>query len=224
MVQVFKLITTYLPFIFLLAVSGVGSWCMVNDSIIPMLATPLVMISVWIVNDWSSELGCFDRHLWTSVAVASIIILQSVTLEKDVSPIALAVGSFLSTLGIPVFLIAHLTGERNKVLIFINILLIWIRPESVINVIGFVISLIFMLIVQLSKISRVTLMYDKEAALSPILRTMHLLRIDRYWVGVGLIHVMIEYYRRHVPIEVPPDPVPVIQTCSHESHVEVETH
>lgn len=200
MVQQFLLARTYLPFIFMMVASIAACLCLIEDTLFIVAAGPVTAYAMYslVISDYGTN--HVERHLWLATSLATLIVFQSVSVQECVvGGIGCKLEKFLSVLSIPIFLVAHVFGERNEVLGLINIFLCWRRtPVGVFNVIAFAITLIAMLILQLSRISRITLVYDKGAALTPVLRTCHILRADGMWICIGLIHIMIEFYRRHM--------------------------
>ena len=200
MVQQFLLVRTYLPFVFIVAASVAACLCFVDDTFYIIAAGPATAYAMYslVLTDYGAN--HLERHLWCAVSLATLIIFQSVLVQEcAIDGIGCKLEKFISSLSLPIFIIAHVFGERNEVLGAINLFLCWRRPPvGVLNVIAFAITLIAMLVLQLSRISRITLVYDKGAAFTAVLRTCHLLRVDGPWICIGLIHVMIEYYRRHM--------------------------
>ena len=214
MVQQFLLARTYLPFIFFVAASVSACLCTVDDVFYILVATPMSAYAMYsiVISDYGTN--HVERHLWLAVSLAVLIIFQSVSVRECVADgIKCKLEQFFSALSLPIFIVAHIFGERNEILGLINLFLCWRRtPVGVLNVVAFAITLIAMLVLQLARISRITLVYDKGAALTPVLRTCHILRADGPWICIGLIHIMIEFYRRHMHTQAASEVSPVIES------------
>lgn len=205
MVQQTQLITTYFPFTFLY-LSMIIACLAIHDETMLVVSIPFVVGSVkfitdmWSIDDSTLSTGNYvERFLWASVSYATLFIFQGVYTCQLTNETVLQIFNWVSIFSIPIYLVVHMTGERTTNMLLMSMCLTWNRTPHFINIIAFVFTLTSLLIIQLSKISKMILIFDRTSSIMPILRISHLLHLPVELVAIGLIHITIEFYRRHVP-------------------------
>jgi hypothetical protein len=137
-----------------------------------------------------------DRHKVECAASGSLVVLVTSAMDGEH-----VLAGYVSVILVVLFVVSHLVGMENmEPLVYLNVVLMFIRPPSVLNVVAFAVAYSGLVWLQLSTIMPLTLEADPRAGFVHAIRVAYLLHVSVTWVGIGLIHIMIEYYWRYVPV------------------------
>ena len=137
-----------------------------------------------------------ERHKVECAASGSLMVL--VTSAMDAEHV---LADYVSVILVAIFVVSHMVGvEKFEPFVYLNVVMVFMRPPSVLNVVAFAVAYSGLVWLQLSTIMPLTLEADPRAGFVHVIRVAYILHVSGTWVGIGLIHILIEYYWRYVPV------------------------
>lgn len=134
-----------------------------------------------------------DRHMHACASAGALAVLVASSMKYVyVLPSPIIAGYFLYT---------HMSGGHVEPLTYINVGIALLGTPSALNVLVFAGTYAVLVCFQVSTIAPFA--GDPRAGVVSALRIAYILHLSETWLGLGLIHIMIEYYRRFVPILTP---------------------
>ena len=141
-------------------------------------------------------LSTIERHRSECAVAGSLVVLVSSTMDLDLS-----LSSYVSWVLVLGFVTSHALGvDKVEPMVYVNVVLAFLRAPSVLNVAAFAFAYSGLVALQTATVTPLALEVDPRAGFINALRVAYLLHISGTWLGIGLIHVMIEFYRRYVPM------------------------